>query len=232
MTYRLVIDSQIFERFPNHQALIVYAEGVKNFPSNAESIALLRSVERECRKTLTLDTLSQHPHIAAWREAYRRFGSKPKKYLCSAEALLQRTLKGQDTPAINGVVDLYNALSLKYILPMGGEDWSKLTSDLHLTFAQGHEPFLTMNAGQEEITYPDAGEVIWADNTGVTCRRWNWRQGRRTQLTEATSSIYFDLDSLAPYPTEMLLAAGNELKERLLAWFPTCSITTELLQAP
>jgi len=144
---------------------------------------------------------------------------------------LQRTLKGQDIPAINGIVDLYNALSLKYVLPMGGEDWSKLSSDLHLTFAQGNEPFLTMNAGQEEITYPDAGEVIWADNTGVTCRRWNWRQGRRTQLTEATSSIYFDLDSLAPYPTETLLAAGNELKEHLLAWFPTCTITTELLQA-
>jgi DNA/RNA-binding domain of Phe-tRNA-synthetase-like protein len=68
-----------------------------------------------------------------------------------------------------------------------------------------------------------------ADETGVTCRRWNWRQGRRTQLTEETHSIYFVLDRLAPYPIETLLAAGEELKGHLLRWFPSCSLTTDLL---
>jgi len=229
MTHRLAVDAQIFEQFPDYQALILYAEGVKNFPSIQESIALLRSAERECRNMFTLETLAQHPHIAAWRDAYRRFGAKPKKYPCSVEALLQRTLKGQDLPAINAIVDLYNMLSLKYVLPVGGEDWSKLTSDLRLTYAQGHEPFLTTSDGQEQVTYPDPGEIVWADEAGVTCRRWNWRQGRRTQLTEETHSIYFVLDRLAPYPTETLLAAGEELKELLLRWFPSCSLTTDLL---
>lgn len=190
---------------------------------------MLRSVEQECRKTFTLETLAQHTHIAAWQDAYRRFGVKPKKYPSSVEALLQRTLKGQDIPTINGVVDLYNMLSLKYVLPVGGEDWSKLTSDLHLTHARGHEPFLTASNGQEQTTYPDPGEIVWADEAGVTCRRWNWRQGRRTQLTKETHSMYFVLDRLAPYPTETLLAAGEELKEHLLRWFPSCSITTDLL---
>lgn len=228
MTHQLTIDSHIFEQFPEYQALILYAEGVKNFPSTPESIALLRSAEQECRQRLALETLANHPHIAAWRDAYRRFGASPKKYPCSVEALLRRTLKGQDLPAINGIVDLYNMLSLKYVLPVGGEDWSKLTSDLRLTSAQGHEPFLTTNAGQEHVTFPDPGEIVWADEAGVTCRRWNWRQGRRTQLTEETRSIYFVLDRLAPYPTETLLAAGEELKEHLFRWFPSCSLTTNL----
>jgi DNA/RNA-binding domain of Phe-tRNA-synthetase-like protein len=140
-------------------------------------------------------------------------------------------LKGQDIPAINGIVDLYNAISLKYVLPVGGEDRQKLVSDLRLTYAQGQEPFETTQDGQEQITYPDAGEIIWADAVGVTCRRWNWRQGRRTQLTEQTRSIYFVLDRLAPYPTETLWAAGEELKQYLLRWFLHCSITTDLLQA-
>ena len=231
MTYRLVIDTQIFEQFPDYQALILYAEGLNNFASTEESRALLRTAEQECRANLTLNTLSQHPHIAAWRDAYRRFGAKPKKYPCSVEALLQRTLKGQDIPAINGIVDLYNTLSLKYVLPVGGEDRDKLVSDLRLTYAQGQEPFLTTQDGQEQITYPDAGEIIWADTDGVTCRRWNWRQGRRTQLTEETRSIYFVLDRLAPYSSETLWAAGEELKQHLLRWFPHCSITTDLLQA-
>jgi len=229
MIYRLAIDAPIFEQFPDYQALILYAEGVKNFPSTPESIALLRSAEQECRQKLTLETLTQHPHIAAWRDVYRRFGANPKKYPCSVEALLRRVLKGQDLPAINGVVDLYNMLSLKYVLPVGGEDWSKLTSDLCLTSAQGDEPFLTTSDGQEHVTSPDPGEIVWADEAGVTCRRWNWRQGRRTQLTEETSSMYFVLDRLAPYPTETLLAAGSELKEQLLRWFPSCSLTTDLL---
>jgi DNA/RNA-binding domain of Phe-tRNA-synthetase-like protein len=229
MTYRLVIDAPIFEQFPEYQALILYAEEVKNFPSTQESIALLRSAEQECRNRFTLETLAHHPHIAAWRDAYRRFGAKPKKYPCSVEALLQRTLKGQDLPAINGMVDLYNMLSLKYVLPVGGEDWSKLTSDLRLIYAQGHEPFLTSSDGKAHSTSPDPGEIVWADEAGVTCRRWNWRQGRRTQLTEETRSIYFVLDRLAPYPTETLLAAGSELQEHLLRWFPSCSLTRDLL---
>lgn len=231
MTYRLAIDPHIFEKFPDYQALIVYADGVKNFPSTEESTALLRSAEQESRKTLTLETLTQHPHIAAWREAYRRFGAKPKKYPCSVEALLQRTLKGQELPAINGIVDLYNMISLKYVLPVGGEDWSKLSSDLHLIYAQGNEPFVTSSNGQEQVTNPEAGEIVWADTAGVTCRRWNWRQGRRTQLTEETHAIYFVLDRLAPYPAETLLAAGEELKEHLLRWFPSCFLTTDLLSA-
>ena len=231
MTHRLVIDPQIFEQFPDYQALILYGEGVKNFPSTQESIALLRSTEQECRKTMTLEALVGHPHIAAWRDAYRRFGANPKKYPCSVEALLRRVLKGQDLPAINGIVDLYNMLSLKYVLPVGGEDWSKLTSDLHLTYAQGHEPFLTTSEGKEQMTSPDPGEIVWADEAGVTCRRWNWRQGHRTQLTEETHSMYFVLDRLAPYPTETLLAAGEELKEYLLRWFPSSSLTLDLLSA-
>lgn len=229
MTYRLAIDAHIFEQFPDYQALILYAEEMKNFPSTQESIALLRSAEQECRNMFTLETLAGHPHIAAWRDAYRRFGAKPKKYPCSVEALLQRTLKGQDLRAINAIVDLYNMLSLKYVLPVGGEDWSKLTSDLRLTYAQGHEPFLTTSDGKAQVTYPDPGEIVWADEAGVTCRRWNWRQGRRTQLTEETHSMYFVPDRLAPYPTEMLLAAGEELKEHLLRWFPSCSLTTDRL---
>jgi DNA/RNA-binding domain of Phe-tRNA-synthetase-like protein len=94
MIHHLTIDAHIFEQFPDYQALILYAEEIKNFPSTQESVALLRSAEQECRNVLTLETLAQHPHIVAWRDAYRRFGAKPKKYPCSVEALLQRTLKG------------------------------------------------------------------------------------------------------------------------------------------
>jgi DNA/RNA-binding domain of Phe-tRNA-synthetase-like protein len=175
--------------------------------------------------------LATVPSIVAWREAYKSFGAKPKKYLSSLESLLRRTLKGQDIPTINRLVDVYNAISVKHLLPVGGEDWEQLTSDLVLSIATGSEPFVAMQEGVETVTYPEPGEMIWADRTGVTCRRWNWRQGLRTRLTEETRHVYFVLDRLAPYSLEALKAAGEELKQTLQHRFPASTITTALLQA-
>ena len=229
MYFQLTIAPQVLQSYPHYSALIIYARSLVNGPGDAESTALLRSAEQQCRANLTVEDLPLHPHIAVWRETYKSFGAKPKKYPCSLEALLARTLKGQDLPTINRLVDVYNAISLKHFLPVGGEDWDALTSDLCLKFAAGNEPFLTMREGQEEVTYPGPGEVIWADQAGVTCRRWNWRQGRRTQLTTETRSVYFVLDRLAPYTIEALLAAGEDLTCLLKSYFPACTITSTLL---
>jgi DNA/RNA-binding domain of Phe-tRNA-synthetase-like protein len=169
-----------------------------------------------------------HPHVAAWREAYRSFGSKPSKYLSSVEALLSRTLKGNDLPPINAIVDLYNAVSIRHVLPVGGEDRDTLTSDLVLRFAEGNEPFDAMSTG--EIEHPDPSEVVFADSTGVTCRRWNWRQSARTQITPETRNIYFVLDSLPPYSLDSLHTAGDALIADLQQISPECEIERVLIR--
>jgi len=63
------------------------------------------------------------------------------------------------------------------------------------------------------------------------CRRWNWRQGLRTQLTEATRNAYFVLDRLAPYTLAELHAAGEALQAHIRAASPACHLTTALLGA-
>ncbi|GAC1378064.1 MAG: B3/4 domain-containing protein [Ktedonobacteraceae bacterium] len=229
--YRASINPDVTQQFPEYSALILYAENLNNGPSNDYSTRLLRCVEQERRERLTLEDLPQQPHIQAWREAYRRFGSNPKKFPSSLEALLKRVLKGNELPAINRVVDIYNAISLEHMIPAGGEDWTKLASNLVLTTAAGTEPFVVFHEGQESVTYPDKGEIIWADAEGVTCRRWNWRQCKRTQLTATTQHAYFVLDSLAPYTKEQLLAAGEGLAHHLRQGAPECIITTEILGA-
>ncbi len=229
--YRASINSDVLQQFPEYSALLLYAENLTNGPSDDYSTALLRRVEQERRARISLEDLPQQPHIQAWREAYRRFGSNPKKFPSSLEALLKRVLKGNELPAINRVVDIYNAISLEHMIPAGGEDWTKLASDLVLTAATGSEPFVVFHEGQETITYPDKGEIIWADAEGVTCRRWNWRQCRRTQLTEHTRHAYFVLDSLAPYSREQLQAAGEALANHLRHVAPDCAISMEILGA-
>src|SRR3546814_2440259 len=61
-------------------------------------------------------------HLASWAEAYKAFGAKPNRTPCSVDALRKRVLKQGGLPAINAVVDVYNALSLRYAIPVGGED--------------------------------------------------------------------------------------------------------------
>ena len=225
---RLKADSNVLARFPGYTALILYARNLENGPSDAESEGWLREAEAHARREFGETPPASHPHLQAWRATFSAFGSKPSKFLCSAEALLKRVLKGEEIPAINRVVDAYNAVSIRYVLPAGGEDLDRLEGDLHLTFASGDEPFDVLG-GEGQHENPDPGEVIWKDSAGATCRRWNWRQCRRTRLTEQTRNAYFVIDRLAPYPVETLLAAGEELETCLLRISPACELETEML---
>ncbi len=227
--FRLLIDPEVERRFPTYSVLVVYAYGLANGPSDEASIGDLRAAEETARAAFGDQKPSTHPHIAAWRQAFSAFGAKPSKYLCSAEALLSRVLKGQEMPAINKIVDHYNAVSVRHVLPAGGEDLDKLASDLVLTVSTGNEPFDAAGEVGAEVEFADPGEIIWADQAGVTCRRWNWRQGVRTRLTPQTRNAYFVLDRLDPYGLDALDAAGRELVAALRASSPEVRIETELL---
>ncbi len=229
MSYKLKIEPAVFEKFPDYIAVAIYAYGLDNYADGEYANIVLRQAEAESRANFANQTASENPHVAAWRLAYSGFGSKPSKYLCSVEALLSRVLKGQDLPNINPVVDVYNAVSLRYILPAGGEDLDKLESDLTLKFAVGNEKFVNLQNGEEVVTYPDAGEVIWADTKGVTCRRWNWRQCVRTALTRAASNAYFVLDRLPPFSVQTLEAAADELIVHIKQISPACRVEREIL---
>jgi DNA/RNA-binding domain of Phe-tRNA-synthetase-like protein len=79
--------------------------------------------------------------------------------------------------------------------------------------------------------YPDPGEVVWCDDAGVTCRRWNWRQGRRTQLREDTATALFILDALDPVTDEALHAAADDLVTYLTRPGPDVRAARRLIAA-
>ncbi|WP_404881312.1 B3/B4 domain-containing protein, partial [Klebsiella pneumoniae] len=94
----------------------------------------------------------------------------------------------------------YNAVSLRYAVPVGGENLAAYVGVPQLKIADGNEPFDTVKEGQTVYEYPDAGEVVWGDDRGVTCRRWNWRQGVRTRLSVESPRMWFILESLPEMP--------------------------------
>lgn len=220
------VTTEVFILRPDYRALIIVAEGIEPGPSDAVSEELLREAEESARAALVDTAVEDLPHVAAWREAYRAFGAKPQRTRNSLEALLRRVDDG--LPRINRLTDIYNAISVLHQLPLGGEDAHCYAGSPRLVRATGEEAFDTMAAGERVIEHPEPGEVVWCDDAGVTCRRWNWRQARRTALTEGTTAGVFILDALAPVSDEALLAAGTDLIERLASLGPDVRIAQRL----
>lgn len=216
------VDADVYALRPDYRVLLIAVSGLQPGPSDESSEALLRRAEAVARET---DKPEDLPHIAAWREAYRAFGSKPQRTRNSVEALIRRP----DLPRVNRLTDIYNAVSVLHQLPIGGEDLTKYQGSPHLIRAAGSEPFDTTAGGEPVVEHPDPGEVVWCDDNGVTCRRWNWRQARRTQLSDETTSLLFILDALAPMTDEQLDAAAADLVGHL---GPDVQVARRLIAAP
>ncbi|WP_352686172.1 hypothetical protein [Mesorhizobium sp. M0601] len=68
--------------------------------------------------------------------------------------------------------------------------------------------------------HPEPGEVIWCDDAGVTCRRWNWRHGRRTMVTVDTRAMWLVLEALGPMSAKQMTATGEHLMGLIQALCP------------
>lgn len=207
------VDPAVFELRPDYRAMLLTVSGLRPGPSDDAGEDLLQEAERTAASWAAQQPVEELPHVAAWREAYRAFGAKPQRTRNSLEALLRRAPGG--LPRVNRLTDLYNAISVLHQIPLGGEDLDRYAGPPRLLRAAGSEPFDTVADGLAVIEHPDPGEVVWGDDAGVTCRRWNWRQGRRTQLTDETTSALFILDALDPFTDDQLSAAADDLAERL-----------------
>jgi DNA/RNA-binding domain of Phe-tRNA-synthetase-like protein len=205
---RAAIEPDVLALRPDYRVLLLAVTGVTPGPGDATSEALLTQAE---------DSVQGPPenleHVAAWREAYRAFGAKPSRTRNSLEALVRRAPTG--LPRVNRLTDVYNAISVLHRVPVGGEDLDRYDGPPRLVRATGEEVFDTVAAGEPVIEHPEPGEVVWRDDVGVTCRRWNWRQGRRTALSDDTTATLFIFDALVPMTDDALHAAADDLVDHL-----------------
>lgn len=223
------VDAAVYSLRPDYRAVLLAVNGLVPGPSDTASEALLQTAEASAQKALDGGGVEDIPHVAAWREAYKGFGAKPQRTRNSLEALLRRTASG--LPRVNRLTDIYNAISVLHQVPLGGEDLDGYVGVPRLVRATGTEPFDTMAGGAEVLEHPDPGEVVWCDEAGVTCRRWNWRQGLRTQLRENTTTALFTLDALQPMTDDALDTAADDLAARLGRLGPDVRIARRRLTA-
>ncbi len=214
---KFIVDNAIFDKFPDLNIGVVAAKSIDNTGTNEEIIRLLREKETEIRQNLDAQTLPQNPKIDCWRKAYSSFGAKPKDNPSSVENLYRLVLKGADIRHINKVVDIYNLMSLKHMVPLGGEDLDKIQGDIMLTVAGPNEPSVLL-LGDKDPRPPREGEVIYKDEISAICRRFNWREAGRTKFTEETRNAVLVAEGLPPTALGNIERIANELENMVLKY--------------
>jgi len=120
-------------------------------------------------------------------------------------------LRGIELKHINKIVDVYNYVSIKNMIPIGGDDIDKVEGGITLKLAKGDEPFVELNS--EETKHPREGEVVYADEKEILCRRWNWRECNKSKMTEETKNVALVVEGLPPVTKEEIVQIISELSE-------------------
>jgi lysyl-tRNA synthetase class 2 len=190
------VQERVFEKYATFRRGIVVATGIQNGGQSEALRSLLNEAVKEAGRN-PID-LKADPRILIWNEAHREFGSNPNKFPPAHAALLKRVQKaGTQVPFINRVVAIMNYNSITDVLPVGGDDVERAGECLVLEFAKGNETFVPLGSPDVE-EHPLLDEIIYtAQPSGeVMCRRWNWRNGHRTRITEETRIIVMNVDAL------------------------------------
>ena len=212
---KFIIDKSVFEKLPGVVFGAVAAR-VDNKIIRPEIAELLsHQVDASCTEMGECN-LKEHPYISPYREAFTALSVNPNKFMCSIEALCKRVQKGSGLPSVNPVVDLGNAVSLKYMLPMGAHDLGKMDADFMVRFSSAGDTFTPFGSNETEI--PDPGELIYVTGNTVKTRRWIWRQSEDGKIDETSSYILFPIDGFESY-LDRIIAAQDELAALIGRYF-------------
>ncbi len=182
------LENDYLELFPDSRIGVLVCDGIDNKVYDENRYAdWLKESQEIAMQYVTEEVFTDNPVIRVWRDAFYKFRTK-KGARCSLEALLKRVKNGGEIRCLIPLVDIYNGISLRHGLPIGGEDIDKFEGDNRLTIAEGDEEFITYGSDKSEPPYP--GEVIYKDDAGAICRCFNWRESVRTMLTEETKNAF------------------------------------------
>lgn len=214
---RFGYQADLLEQCPELIAGVIWVQGLTNRASSDEADRALAKAEELTRERfLTLPDIARSDSIGAWRQIYSRLGVKPNRYPCAAESLIRRVVETGALPRISTLVDICNAGSLRYAIPVAPFDLTRVEGDCVVRFATGSERFLPIGAGDPE-PIPE-GEVVYADQTiDVLSRRWNWRQADKGKISVATADVLITTEAVHDAARDAVEAVVNELCERIHA---------------
>lgn len=182
---------EIWRDFPGLVAGVIHAEGIT---SAADVSTPATRFTAAARSRLAQMPESEFREIQSWRRAFTRMGLRPTQYRCAAESLLRRLRTQGSLPRLHPLVDLCNAASLAFAIPVAVLDVSAIAGDLQVRYAAGDEEYLTFSG---ETEHPAAGEVIFGDDAGrAHARRWTNRQSGLSAVRDSTTTALIVAEAL------------------------------------
>ena len=211
------IQRELFDLLPDLTIGVIVAKGMDNSHPFPEIDHLLLQTIEKLREGFRAEKIQEHPMIKPWRTSFSRLGISGSKFPSSIESMVRRIVRGDPFPRINPLVNLYNSVSLKYLVPMGGHDLDSLKGNISLRFAEGWEPFTPMGSG-DRTTVPK-GELVYRDDEEVLTRNWVWRQCEKDKTTEMTKNLFIPIDVLGEVGQEVAEKIIQELSHLIPNYF-------------
>ena len=225
---RFVVEENVFDKLESVCFGVVVAGGIDNIINKHVIQDMLEKSIRDIGEQLSNENIKEHPKIVPYRNAFLKLGFNPNKFAPSVEALISRIVKKGQLPGINNIVDLANAISIKYILPIGAHDLSLLNDDITVRFSVDGDSFIPFGAAEPELLAP--GELIYASGHNVKTRRWIWRQSEAGKITAESSHIFFPIDGFINDNYDSVIAARDELAQVLKNLF-NCSVSVGFIDS-
>lgn len=208
-------DRAIWDTYPELVAGVIHVEGID---ANADSEARIAHWNGVADGRLAGSTESELPEIQAWRRTFSRMGLKPTQYRSASESLLRRFRKEGVLPRLHPLVDLCNALSLAWAVPIAVIDLDHVDGNLTVRLATGDETYVTFGGDTER---PEPGEVIFADDAGYAhARRWTNRQSGKSAVRQSTSRALIVAEAMHAEAASDIQRLVEAVKDELAATWP------------
>jgi DNA/RNA-binding domain of Phe-tRNA-synthetase-like protein len=217
--------AQIWRDFPQLVPGILHADGITSTAhASTDRFAAIAKL-----RLSAVAAESELPEIQAWRRAFAQLGLKPTQYRCASESLLRRFRKEGRLPALHPLVDLCNAVSLAFAIPVAVLDVAQITGPLEVRYATGTETYLTFAS---ETEHPAEGEVIFADQAGhAHARRWTNRQSGRSAIRADTTTALIVAEALHDQAPDDIPKLITTLAAEIQAAWPAITPRTAILTA-
>jgi DNA/RNA-binding domain of Phe-tRNA-synthetase-like protein len=185
--------TELWKEFPDLVPGVLAADNISTDVAVEPRVAKFAAT---AESRLEAHSEAELPEIQAWRRAFSRMGLKPTQYRCASEALLRRFRREGSLPQIHPLIDVCNAVSIAFAIPVAVFDLSAIAGDLEVRYADGSELYESFSG---ETETPEAGEVIFADAAGrAHARRWTNRQSSSSAVRDGTSRVLIVAEALHP----------------------------------
>ncbi|CAN7360908.1 B3/B4 domain-containing protein [Polaromonas sp. LjRoot131] len=207
---------------------VLYADGISAPADVNPQVARFNAI---AASRLAQGPEGEFPEVQAWRRTFSKMGLKPTQYRCASESLLRRFRKENALPPLHPLVDLCNAVSLAFAIPIAVFDVDKVAQQLEVRHATGAENYRSFSG---EIEHPEPGEVIFADAAEppkAHARRWTHRQSGLSAVSAGTRTVLIVAEALHASAAEDVGRLVGTLAEALAAAWPTQPRTQLLSRA-